>query len=169
MQRSDFIDLDDVQDDTAEGYESVEMDKKVVGWKRNIYLTTPAAASDGGSVSTAEDLMTFIDALRSGKLLSKEMTEKMLTPQVLDEGSNGARGYVWKYGYANWFILDDNDSIIRGGHTGEEAGVSARLYYYPSKEIDVVILANQGGCAGTIGWQIHNFIMEDTEMFNDKK
>lgn len=58
------------------------------------------------------------------------MTKKILKPQVLDEDSNGFRDYIWKYGYANWFILDNNDNAIRGGHTGEEYGVSCRLYYY---------------------------------------
>lgn len=41
------------------------------------------------------------------------MTKKILTPQVLDEDSNGFRDYIWKYGYANWFILDNNDNVIR--------------------------------------------------------
>lgn len=165
MEKTDFISLEEVCDDVAEGYEPVEKDGKIVGWKSNIYLTTPSAASDGGAVSTAEDLMKFIDDLRKGKLLSSEMTQKILDPHVLDEDSNGARGYVWKYGYANWFILDDNDNIVRGGHPGEEYGVSARLYYYPSNGIDVVILANLGLCASSIGWQIHDFIMEEKELF----
>jgi len=89
------------------------------------------------------------------------MTKKILTPHVLDEGSNGHRGYIWKYGYANWFILDKDNNIVRGGHTGEEYGVSCRLYYYPSLNIDVVILGNQGWCAGSLGWHIHDMIMEN--------
>lgn len=92
---------------------------------------------------TASDLITFIQALRKGKQLSDEMTEEILKPQIIDEEANGARGYIWKYGYANIFILDNEDSTIRAGHTGEEFGVSCRLYYYPSLDIDVVILGNQ--------------------------
>jgi len=64
------------------------------------------------------------------------------------------------YGYANEFILNkESKEIVRCGHTGEEYGVSCRLYYYPSIDLDVVILANQGWCAGSLGWRIHDILM----------
>lgn len=159
MNDSDFISLDEVHKNVAEGYEPVE-DKEgnIVLWKRNIYTATPEAASDGGATSTASDLIHFIQLLRNGEILTKEMNKKILAPQVLDQNSNGFRDYTWKYGYANWFILDENNNIIRGGHTGEEYGVSCRLYYYPSLNIDIVILGNQGWCAGSLGWDIHDII-----------
>ena len=163
MKNTDFISLDEVYDNVAEGYEPVkDKEGNIVLWKRNIYTTTPTAASDGGATSTAFDLIDFIQSLRSRELLSEFMTKKILTPQVLDEGSNGFREYTWKYGYANWFILDNNNNVIRGGHTGEEYGVSCRLYYYPSLNIDVAILGNQGWCAGSLGWVIHDMIMKQS-------
>ena len=161
MKDSDFISLDEVHENIAEGYEPVkDKEGNIVLWKRNIYTATPTAASDGGATSTALDLIHFIQLLRNSKLLTNEMTKKILEPHVLDEGSNGHRGYIWKYGYANWCILDQDNNIVRGGHTGEEYGVSCRLYYYPSLNIDVVILANQGWCAGSLGWDIHDIIMK---------
>ncbi|MNI94686.1 hypothetical protein D3C73_1528250 [compost metagenome] len=58
-------------------------------------------------------------------------------------------------------MLDiEGKNIIRCGHTGEEYGVSCRLYYYPENDMTVVILANQGWCAGTLGWDIHNALSE---------
>lgn len=161
MKNTDFISLDEVYDNVAEGYEPVE-DKEgnIILWKRNIYTATPTAASDGGATSTASDLIHFIQSLRSREILGEDMTKKILTPHVLDEGSNGFRDYIWKYGYANWFILDKDNNVIRGGHTGEEYGVSCRLYYYPSLNIDVAILGNQGWCAGSLGWDIHDMIIK---------
>lgn len=159
MQDTDFISLDEVHENVAEGYDPVEDEEgNLILWKRNIYTTTPTAGSDGGATSTVYDLINFIQSLRSIKILGEEMTKKVLTPHVLDEESDG---YIWKYGYANGFILDEDNNIIRGGHTGEEFGVSCRLFYYPSLNIDVVILGNQSWCSGSLGWDIHDMIMKN--------
>jgi CubicO group peptidase (beta-lactamase class C family) len=161
MINSDFTSLDMVYNNVAEGYIPVKSESgEITGWKRNIYSITPEAAADGGATSTAEDLIKFVQSLKSGAILSEAMINKIFEPQVVDQGANGARGYVWKQGYANCFILDKNEKIIRGGQTGEEYGFSCRLYYYPEKDMDVVILANQDWCAGSLGWEIHDTIME---------
>jgi CubicO group peptidase (beta-lactamase class C family) len=161
MNHTDFISLEMVYDDVAEGYIPIKSESgETTGWKRNIYSITPEAAADGGATSTAEDLIKFLQLLKNGAILSETMTNKIFEPQVLDQGANGARGYIWKQGYANCFILDQNEKIVRGGQTGEEYGFSCRLYYYPEKDIDVVILANQDWCAGALGWEIHDTITE---------
>jgi len=161
MHNTDFISLEMVDDDVAEGYIPVKSENgEITGWKRNIYSITPEAAADGGASSTAQDLIRFLQLLKSGAILSKAMTSKIFEPHILDEGANGARGYIWKQGYANCFIIDQNEKIVRGGHTGEEYGFSCRIYYYPQKDVDVVILANQDWCAGSLGWEIHDAVME---------
>lgn len=160
MKDSDFLSLDVAEESVAEGYEAmVDDEEKIIGWKKNIYTTTPNAASDGGATSSAEDLMRFIKALRNNELLGEKMSREMFVPKVL-EHDDMPRGYIWMYGYANEFILDkESKEIVRCGHTGEEYGVSCRLYYYPSLDLDVVILANQGWCAGSLGWDMHDVLM----------
>jgi Beta-lactamase class C and other penicillin binding proteins len=161
MDDSDFLSLDKVYDRVAEGYEALRnSNNEIVEWSKNIYTTTPDAASDGGATSTAQDLIKFIKALRSNKLLGPRLSKEMFIPRVIDEEANGARGYKWMYGYGNSFVLDKENNIVRCGHTGEEYGVSARLYYYPKLDIDVIILANQGMCAGALGWDIHNMLIK---------
>jgi CubicO group peptidase (beta-lactamase class C family) len=160
MKRSDFSALDDVHEEVAEGYIPITgRDEEISGWKKNIYSTTPEAAADGGATSTVDDLCRFSRALRGGQLLSEKWTQEMLTPKVL-ERTERLRGYTWKYGYGNFFLLDDSDQIVRWGHTGEEDGVSCRLYYYPKQNLDVVILGNQSWCAGSLAWEIHDLILE---------
>ena len=160
MTRSDFLPLDGVHEQVAEGYIPVlDQEDRVTGWKRNIYSTTPEAAADGGATSTADDLCRFSRALRAGELLSTEWTQDILTPKVI-ERTEKLRGYTWKYGYGNFFLLDDTGQIVRWGHTGEEDGVSCRLYYYPKQNLDVVILGNQSWCAGRLAWEIHDLILE---------
>lgn len=162
MNSTDFVSVDYVAEEIAEGYIPVKAeDGSVTGWLRNIYKVTPTAASDGGVTTSASDLIKFIQALKAGKILSRKGTELILTPHILDQDANGARGYVWKQSYANTFILDEKDNIIRAGKTGEEYGFSSRLYYYPKEDIDVIILANQDWCAGKLGWDIHEIIMSE--------
>lgn len=162
MTRSGFVALDDVELEVAEGYIPItDADDPVVDWKKNIYSTTPEAAADGGATSTAEDLVHFVEALRAGRLLSPMLTEAMLSPYV-SQREDRPRGYAWEYGYGNAFIRDEDGQIVRWGHTGEEDGVSCRLYHYPGIDVDVVILGNQSWCAGTLGWEIHDLLQEWT-------
>ena len=160
MTDSDFVALDDVALQVAEGYLPVRQGSgETVAWRKNIYSTTPEGAADGGATSTAGDLVRFSRALRDGLLLSPALTIAVLTPRVLQQEER-YRGYTWKYGYGNNFILDRDGRIIRWGHTGEEDGVSCRLYHYPGDALDVVILGNQSWCAGSLGWEIHDLIIE---------
>ena len=159
MTRSDFLSLDGVDAEVAEGYLPVKTENDVlVGWKKNIYAATPEGAADGGATSTAADLIRFSQALRKHLLLTPALTSAMLTPKVLVMAEQ-IRGYTWKYSYAQQFLLDEQEQIVRYGHTGEEEGISCRLYHYPQQTLDVVILGNQTNCAGRLGWEIHDLIV----------
>jgi CubicO group peptidase (beta-lactamase class C family) len=162
MTRSDFFALDGVDDEVAEGYipESGE-DGSISSWRKNIYSTTPEAAADGGATSTAADLCLFAQGLRTGALLSAGMTKQMLSPHVL-QFPDKHRGYIWKYGYATMFLIDEQDRIVRYGLTGEEDGVSCRFYSYPGQDLDLVILGNISWSSGDLGWEIHDLLVSGT-------
>jgi CubicO group peptidase (beta-lactamase class C family) len=83
-----------------------------------------------------------MSALRSGKLLSAEMTRLVTSPQVVVNDNV-------RYGYGPVFVLNGED-VVRYGHTGEDPGVSARLMYFPGTNTDVVILANLSDCTGPV-------------------
>ncbi|MCP4416721.1 MAG: serine hydrolase [Chloroflexi bacterium] len=158
MNNADFIGLDAIAPNLAEGYIRHKDGKTgQMTWQKNIYGTTPEAAADGGAVATAVDLFRFSDALRNGRLLSSKLTQAMLTPHIA-QSDDPMRGYLWQYGYGNEFVFEQNKQLLRWGHTGEEDGVSCRLYHYPEQKLDVVILGNQSWCAGTLGWEIHDLI-----------
>ncbi len=157
MSQTDFIDLDDVHPNVAEGYVPIrDEDGMVINWRKNIYSTTAGGAADGGATSTLDDLVRFSRALREGKLCAKASVESMLTPKV-DAGNEGVG---WMYGFGCFILLGDNSEILRWGHTGEEDGVSCHLAYYPKHKLDVVILGNQTGGAGRVLLDIHELIME---------
>jgi CubicO group peptidase (beta-lactamase class C family) len=158
MTSTDFIDLDQVIPNVAEGYIPLKDENgQLTGWKKNMYAATAGPAADGGATSTLDDLARFTRALREGRLCSPEMARTMLTPKV-ETGDDGFRGYRWRYGFGCFILLDSADQIIRWGHTGEEDGISCRLLYYPQLNLDVVILGNQSSCAGKLSWEIHDLL-----------
>ncbi|MGK7888226.1 MAG: serine hydrolase domain-containing protein [Leptolyngbyaceae cyanobacterium] len=159
MINSDFLALDGIDENVAQGY--IPITNKagdVTTWQSNIYSTTPEAAADGGASSTVDDLIRFAQALRTEELLSPAQTTAILTPQVWD-ADDPETGEVWKYGYGNQFLFNQQGELLRWGHTGEEDGVSCRFYHYPHQNVDVVILANQSGCAGELAWAIHPLVL----------
>ncbi|GGY98060.1 hypothetical protein GCM10010365_15780 [Streptomyces poonensis] len=155
MGTAGFWALDDLGPDIAEGY--LTPADSPTPYRTNHYATTPAAAADGGAVCAAADLTAFADALRGGRLLNEETTRLALTPQV-DEREEKVRGYRWMYGFGLTHILDDEGTVVRWGHTGEEDGVSARLYHYPRHGLDVAVLGNISWCAGDMGWAVHDAV-----------
>ena len=156
MNESDFIALDTVKKDTAEGYIPIkDGDNHIKGWRRNIYAVPAYGLSDGGAFSTAKDLVKFMKALRNGELVSNAFLDHYLKPFVQVSKN-------WRYGYGFWFDVED-DILLRYGHTGEDPGVSARVFYYPELDLDFVVLGNQSFCAGNLTWQLHQIILEEIE------
>ncbi len=151
MDSAGFIAIDDADAQVAEGY----LGPPGSGAMKNIYSVTPRGAADGGATSTARDLVAFLRAVRTNVLLSPDMTAQMLRPRV-PQVTELVRGYGLWYGYGVMSTVDSSDQVVRWGHTGEEDGVSARLYHYPQLDADVVILSNQSWSAGDLAWQIHD-------------
>jgi CubicO group peptidase (beta-lactamase class C family) len=86
--------------------------------------------------STTRDLLTWIDGLRSGRLLGDRYRGLMLTEQAPTGGGPDARGY----GYG-WFVGS------RAGeawfhHSGENAGFRAFDACLPESDRRIVVLSN---------------------------
>jgi CubicO group peptidase (beta-lactamase class C family) len=84
------------------------------------------------------------------------MTREMLVPHVrVDTDADE----LWSYGYGMWFIMNKDSQIIRYGHSGDDPGINATVYYYPAHDIDVIILGNQSECAEPLNWEIQDIIL----------
>lgn len=160
MSETDFSELDEVLPDVAEGYVPVlDANGKVTGWKKNYYRATIGPAADGGATSTLKDMLAYSQALRQGKLISPKLVEVMTSAQAVQDEID-EQGCQWGYGFGCFVMLDANKQVLRWGHTGEEDGVSCRLWHYPRQEVTVIILGNQSLCAGEVSSRIHKMVLE---------
>jgi CubicO group peptidase (beta-lactamase class C family) len=101
------------------------------------YVSPPPArgAPDNATVSTVEDLIRFVAALRTGKLISPATYQLMTTPKP----ELGARTYG--YGFMVNKSLDERDII---GHDGDAVGLCAEydLIRDLKDPCTVVVLSN---------------------------
>ena len=162
MTDTDFLPADAAADHVAEGYVPIlDRDRNLVGWKSNVYDLTIEGGADGGSTSTADDLVRFSRLLRQGHIIGPDILEEMLTPAV-ETPFSPRLGCRWWYCYGVEIVTDTDGRIIRWGHGGEEAGASCRLHHYPQSGLDVAIMGNATECAGPLAMRIGRIIEDMT-------
>lgn len=140
MTGADFCAMDGVHPHLAEHYKKIEHDDGTVEWRKNIYSYPPIGSPDGGATVTALDLDRFVRAIRAGKLLGAEWTERFLRPHVMQKVLDSG-GAAW-IGFAFEFKLDSEGTIVHMDKEGENAGVGSILAYFPTSDTTVVLLAN---------------------------
>jgi len=129
MSASGYFRMDQLPAQTAFGY--IEEGSS---WRTNQYALPIKGGADGGAYVTAEDMASFWDQLMGAGLLSKEMTERMLTPHAGDEDG--------EYGYGVW--IDRQDSEVKKFHVmGYDPGVSFHSAYYPEDRSTLTVLSNK--------------------------
>jgi len=149
MTKSRFCNSDSICENLSDGYVISCVGEDERNWQRNVSRMLPPAA-DGGAVASAVELIRFMQALRGGCLLGQETAQAMCSQQV-DAGDG------WGYGFGVW-VQHKKDELVRYGHTGEDPGISARLWHYPASNVDVVILCNMSQVAGYVSRTIHELI-----------
>jgi hypothetical protein len=98
--------------------------------------TWPFAA--GSLCSTAGDLLTWVNALHGGKVLSPESYREMITPATLNDGT------PLRYGMGIG-VGKDSRGVTYIGHGGSVGGFTAEAGWYPDAQLAVVVLTNSGG------------------------
>jgi CubicO group peptidase (beta-lactamase class C family) len=98
--------------------------------------TWPFAA--GSLCSTAGDLVTWVNALHGGKVLSPESYREMITPATLNDGT------PLRYGMGIG-VGKDSRGLTYIGHGGSVGGFTAEAGWYPDAQLAVVVLTNSGG------------------------
>lgn len=162
MTRTGFFRRQDAVPEVAEGWDPDDTPGSG-GWRQSIYSYPPIGDAAGGAIVPAADLVTFLQALRAGRLLTAELTEAFLTPQVRHHERDGHD--IW-YGFGLEFDLEINadldagtDGVVRSYYKdGVNAGASAIVRYYPGPDIDVAVLANSEKGAWPVIDDVHRTV-----------
>ncbi len=101
-------------------------------WRKNTFMLSARGTSAGGGYSTVADLLAFDTALRSNKLLTEEMRDRLFTPDA-ERNSPG-------YGYG--FIIGALAPDREVGHGGSYYGASAQLSMFLDSGYTFVALCN---------------------------
>ncbi|GAA0084893.1 serine hydrolase [Clostridium sp. CTA-7] len=131
MNSSGYFSMDMLPKNCAYGYEE-NSDGTL---KTNIFSIPIVGGGDGGVFVTANDISKLWDGLLNYKLLNKDITNELLTPQVYVH-------YDVYYGYGIYIVKRD-DGIYKYFITGGDPGVSFESTVYPNEEIEVTILGNR--------------------------
>ena len=151
MTASDFFRLDRVNHEVAEGCDPIRDETgTIVGWNRNIYSFPPIGSPDGGAHVTAADLDRFMRAVREGELLSPELTNAFLSPQVVHGTIDD---WTEMYGFGMRFYVGEDGEVFCYEKEGGWVGASAVTSHFPEGEITVTLLSNMEDGAWDPAWE----------------
>ena len=102
---------------------------------RVIPIVHTATYAAGAICSTAEDLITWLQALHGGKVLTPKSYVEMITPSRLDDGT------PLRYSMG-LFVGEDSHGLKFIGHDGGGFGFSSQTRWYPDARMAVVVLTN---------------------------
>jgi CubicO group peptidase (beta-lactamase class C family) len=87
-----------------------------------------------GVITTSEDLVKWIEAWDTPKLIKPETLRLALTPMKLNDGSETSYGFGWGLGKENGLATIE--------HPGGYLGYRANIKRYPSERTSIVVLSN---------------------------
>jgi hypothetical protein len=161
MSHSDFLRLDRVHEDVAEGSDPLKDEAgNVIGWKKNIYSFPPIGSPDSGACVTAGDLDIFLRSVKAEQLLSSGLTTAFFTPQVHYREMDS---WTMMYGYGLKFYMDKSDRVVCSQKEGVNAGVSGLIRNYPALDVNVVLLSNLEDGVWQPIWEIHDLLTSGGE------
>lgn len=95
----------------------------------------------GGFDASAEDLLRFVIAVASGKVLKPETVDEMWTAQSTSDGTKSVFGLGW--GVSRW---KEKEKMV--GMNGAELSTTTFLRYLPQSGVGVALLCNAEGAQG---------------------
>jgi CubicO group peptidase (beta-lactamase class C family) len=126
MADTEFLRSDELPARAARGYLAVD------GLRTNVLHLPVVGVGDGGAYSTAADLHRLWDALHSGRIVSPDTLELMMTPRSdwPEESRRYGLGFhLHETGDAAWL-------------EGYDAGVSMTSLHEPNQEVTYTVIAN---------------------------
>ena len=96
---------------------------------------------DGGLISNPSDLSTFIEALKTGKVISAQSLAEMEAPANVPVPDLPEEfSYIKNYGLGLFLLEFDGEKAI--GHAGNVQSFNCLSYYFPEKKLAISIMLN---------------------------
>ena len=146
MMHTDAYELDQVNPNLAVGYQKDFQEDGTKRFRNNIFMHVIRGGPAGGGYSTAEDLVRFAEALKSGKLVSPTTFELLTTPKPELNSP--------QYGYG--FGVDAQTAVV--GHSGGFPGISSNLDIFKGTGYVSVVLSNYGGASQPVVDKIRTLV-----------
>lgn len=102
----------------------------------------------GGAFSTAEDMLKFLDALRTGKLLDQATLEMLWTEHIAGPRSPPRENHTSAYGYGFGVRTFGDTRVV--GHNGGLPGYNTEVSLAPEAGWSVAVLSNFDPPAGNL-------------------
>ena len=131
MRKTGYYELDCLPANCAHNY-IFDPDKQV--YRTNIYSVDVKGTGAGGAFTTVKDIRLFWQALLSHRLLSAEMTRKMLSKH----SGNDQDGF---YGYGIW-LRKAASGAYYPYFQGGDPGVSFLSEYHPNHDASLTLVSN---------------------------
>jgi CubicO group peptidase (beta-lactamase class C family) len=147
MKNTDSYELDLVNENLAVGYEK-EQEPSGTRYRNNVFQHVLRGGPAGGGYTTVEDLLAFDRALRSGKLVSKAMLDRMWRAHPEKSSPD--------YGYG--FAILETPVGRAVGHGGGFNGISADFLMYLDTGYTLAVLSNYGGGALPVSQKMQGLI-----------
>jgi len=125
LSHTGFYRMDTLPANTAYGY--------INEWQTNIFNMPVIGGSDGGLFTCAEDLDKLWRAIFSNKLLSEDMTQQFLKPQIERRNNNS-------YGLGVYLRNKGEDAVYYA--VGGDSGVDFFTAYFPKTQTVASALGN---------------------------
>lgn len=150
MSSSGFDHLDEDPPGLAVGYQT--SDALPAEWPTNAYANPVGGMPDGGLITTTSDLCKFIEAFRSGQLVSDETRAAMLTSygRINDD--------LEHYGYGMEMWIDERGEVKVFGHSGGDPGISGNVSHFTDPAATIVVLCNQDRGSWSVSKELANAV-----------
>ena len=151
MIQSDSYELDLVNPNLAVGYDK-EFTDAGIRFRNNIFAHVIRGGPAGGGYSTAEDLLRFAVALRSGKLVGEGYVKQLLS----------AKPEINSPGYGFGFQIDAERQIA--GHGGGFPGISSNLDMFLEQGYTGVVLSNYSRGSSEVTEKIRELVKQASSL-----
>ncbi|MDF2178634.1 serine hydrolase [Aliiglaciecola sp. CAU 1673] len=102
-----------------------------------------------GQISSLDDLLLFIQALKFEQLISARTSEEMMQAKVFLTDLN------YRYGYG-WLVDPGYSDIVF--HSGCFDGYQSRVYLDKAHDLQIIVLANGGNSSQELYWDIIHLV-----------